>query len=168
MRWRAGPLDADAAGVEHPDMVREPTPERHDAHDAAAASGSVAAALAVLVAQPLLVVIPLVLFAAAVTTTALTTGPTLCPFRWLTGLPCAGCGLTRGFVALTHGHVHAAHVYNPLTGVVMATMVGWWAAAVVQLWRGKSTPAPSGRVVAGAVALALAFWLARDLAILLR
>ncbi len=43
-------------------------------------------------------------------------GPVLCPFRLLTGLPCPGCGLTRSFCAMAHGHLHSAlgfHLFGP-------------------------------------------------------
>ncbi|MEW6338685.1 MAG: DUF2752 domain-containing protein, partial [Acidobacteriota bacterium] len=36
-----------------------------------------------------------------------------CPFRVLTGVPCATCGTTRAAVALLHGDVVAALVANP-------------------------------------------------------
>ncbi|MBI3724523.1 DUF2752 domain-containing protein [bacterium] len=46
------------------------------------------------------------------------TGGGLCPFRRLTGIPCAGCGLTRGFVQLAHAHLQEALHQNPLTPIV--------------------------------------------------
>jgi len=44
-------------------------------------------------------------------------GPTICPFRLATGLPCPGCGLTRSWVALAHGRVSdsfGANLFGPL------------------------------------------------------
>lgn len=37
----------------------------------------------------------------------------LCPFRQVTGLPCPGCGLTRGFVCIGHGQIGQAIEFNP-------------------------------------------------------
>lgn len=37
----------------------------------------------------------------------------LCPFRQVTGLPCPGCGLTRGFVCIGHGNIAQAIDFNP-------------------------------------------------------
>lgn len=105
--------------------------------------------------------IPLVMAAAAWSETALTQGPVLCPWRWLSGMPCAACGLTRGFVALAHGHVEAAHSYHPFTGGVFAAMIAWWLVAVVSLTRGRPPPALGRRVWAMVALLGLVWWAAR-------
>ncbi len=47
-------------------------------------------------------------------------GPVLCPFRRLTGLPCPGCGLTRSWVDLMHGHVVDAMAVHPFGAVTLA------------------------------------------------
>ena len=57
----------------------------------------------------------LVLVAAALLPpTLVASGPPLCPFRLLTGLPCPGCGLTRSLVCLLHGDLAMSLAFHPL------------------------------------------------------
>lgn len=44
----------------------------------------------------------------------------ICVFKRVTGIPCAGCGLTRAFVQLGHGELHAALAFHPLAPFVFA------------------------------------------------
>lgn len=53
-----------------------------------------------------------VVVAGSVTPAVSTSGPTLCPLRLITGLPCPGCGLTRSWTAAAHGHIADAFSYN--------------------------------------------------------
>jgi len=64
-----------------------------------------------------------VLVATAVSPDWLAALPTLCPFRWVTGLPCPGCGLTRSVVAAAHGDVGQALVFHPLGLAVLLTLL---------------------------------------------
>lgn len=52
-----------------------------------------------------------------------------CVFRNLTGLPCPGCGMTRGFVAMGHGRLSEAWGQNALSPLffvaVCAYVVGF-------------------------------------------
>ncbi|AKU18607.1 hypothetical protein VV02_03565 [Luteipulveratus mongoliensis] len=79
--------------------------------------------------------------AAVLPPSAVQSGPTLCPFRRLTGLPCPTCGLTRSWVATAHGDLHTAfqeHILGPLTLVMAVALIGL---LVVR------RPLPSGRAV---------------------
>ena len=61
--------------------------------------------------------------------------PELCSFRRFTGLDCAGCGLTRSFIAIGHGQFADAWNYHPaglLLYAIAAFQVPWQS---VQLWR---------------------------------
>ena len=103
----------------------------------------------------------------------LTSGPSVCPFKLTTGLPCPGCGLTRSAVALLHGDPSASLFYHPLGApiVIAAVAIGlvdawiWWRsrrpgeAALSPSWlleRLARSPAPW--VAIGALALV---WLIR-------
>jgi Protein of unknown function (DUF2752) len=55
-------------------------------------------------------------------------GPVLCPFRLLTGLPCPTCGLTRSWVHTAHGDLAAAiadHPVGPLVLLLAVVALGW-------------------------------------------
>lgn len=49
--------------------------------------------------------------------------PSICPFFNITGIPCPGCGLTRSFVCLAHGHVREALLWHPLGPVMFSAAV---------------------------------------------
>ncbi len=50
--------------------------------------------------------------------------PPLCAFKYLTGLPCLTCGMTRSWVHLVHGRVADAWAMSPLgLGLCLATVV---------------------------------------------
>lgn len=53
-------------------------------------------------------------------------GPTLCPFRLATGLPCPGCGATRALAATARGDLDAAVGLTPVWPVlaVAAMLLG--------------------------------------------
>src|SRR4051794_8882384 len=51
-----------------------------------------------------------------------------CPFLFLTGWYCPGCGSLRCLHALSHGDVGAAVSFNPLTVVGLLAVIGLWAA----------------------------------------
>lgn len=75
---------------------------------------------------------PLLLGAAGIATVALLSsddGPVLCPFRRITGVPCAGCGLTRCAGELARLDVAGAFGVHPLGPLVLAQLV-----VVLVLW----------------------------------
>lgn len=60
-----------------------------------------------------------------------------CPFLFLTGYYCPGCGSLRAVHALTHGDVDAALGHNVLTVAAVVGLFGIWAAWVWRRWHGE-------------------------------
>jgi len=80
-------------------------------------------------------------------------GPTLCPFRLATGLPCPFCGLTRSLFALGQARPGEAVELHPLGLAVPLAAVAF----LILLARGRR-PRPSGGLVAAGIALIAAAW----------
>jgi len=85
-----------------------------------------------------------------------------CPFRALTGLPCATCGMTRAFVRLAHGDFPGAVGASPYGALLAAA--GWLFATLAVLRAVAGAPWPTlppgrtrGLAVLAVVAL-LANW----------
>jgi hypothetical protein len=60
-----------------------------------------------------------------------TTAPSFCPFKVLTGLPCPGCGMTRSVVTLMHGDLATSVYFHPL-GIAMVVLAA--SLALVDAW----------------------------------
>ncbi|MFE0751575.1 DUF2752 domain-containing protein [Gordonia sp. NPDC058843] len=88
-------------------------------------------------------------------------GPQLCPFAVMTGLPCPGCGLTRSWVAFMHGDVGSAFTFNVFGPVFLVLAAVTVVAATVTLVRRRGGPLAGWRdLVLGPVgAVLLGVWL---------
>jgi hypothetical protein len=81
-----------------------------------------------------------------------------CPLRFLTGIPCPGCGTTRAAHAVLEGQVVDAALFNPLVFVVGSGLVVL--ALIAPLWivvtgRVPALPKPMPLAVRVAVVVAL-------------
>lgn len=63
--------------------------------------------------------------------------PVLCLFRLATGLPCPSCGMTRGFIALSHGDIALAAKYNVAAPVIHAAVSVIFLLSLLQLFSGR-------------------------------
>jgi hypothetical protein len=61
--------------------------------------------------------------------------PGICISRQWFGLPCPGCGLTRGCIALMHGQWQQAWIYNPGIFLVLLLVVVQVPYRVIQMKR---------------------------------
>jgi hypothetical protein len=89
-----------------------------------------------------------------------------CPFHYLTGLHCAGCGTTRCLHALLHGDLAQALAYNPFTVLALPCLVYWFVREALTAF--LDVPAPRRRLPDWAlrllVGLVFLFWVLRNLA----
>jgi len=79
--------------------------------------------------------------------------PYACPFKALTGVPCATCGMTHAFVYLAHGELRAALAASPL-GALLAGAAWLFAAADAAFFALALTPPLPGPRTARALAIA--------------
>ena len=86
------------------------------------------------------------------------TGPLICPFRRMTGLPCISCGMTRAVCALARGDVEAAFSYHAASIPLALAGLAWLAFLFAELATGREYAGPIGqrwaRVLLGGLALA--------------
>ncbi len=64
-------------------------------------------------------------------------GLILCPFRLITGLECAGCGMTRSWVSLAAGHLAEAFAHNPFGPILFVLAVLKSLFLSLELWKKK-------------------------------
>jgi hypothetical protein len=92
--------------------------------------------------------------------------PSVCWFRFSTGIPCAGCGLTRSVVLLLHGRVGASLAIHPF-GVVAVALALLLAPPRLARALGRTDPwiirwdRSWGLAVALATVLMLIWWVSR-------
>lgn len=67
--------------------------------------------------------------------------PSFCLFYHWTGLPCPGCGLTRSFVSLGHGHFVESLHWHPLGPAIFFVLTLLWLRCGL-LWLGGITLLP--------------------------
>ena len=88
-------------------------------------------------------------------------GPVICPIRLVTGVPCPGCGLTRAFCFMTHGHFREAMSFNALAPLVLAYFVFLWGYKVIETVRGVPPRLPVYTIGGTACTTLVVFWIAR-------
>ncbi|MFC0860834.1 DUF2752 domain-containing protein [Sphaerimonospora cavernae] len=88
-----------------------------------------------------------------------------CPFLFLTGLYCPGCGTLRAMHALGHADVIAAIGLNPLAVATAPFLAFWWARWTLRSWQGRparTSLAHPAYLWAFLVAV-IVFWIVRNL-----
>ena len=86
-----------------------------------------------------------------------------CPFLWVTGLYCPGCGSLRALHALAHGDVATAVSRNPLAVAFVLVLAGLWVAWLQRQVTGRPRRVAPAWLVWALLGVVLAFWVARNL-----
>jgi hypothetical protein len=90
----------------------------------------------------------------------------ICAFKYLLGLPCPTCGLTRAVCHALHGDWSQSLAYHPAGILLAAALIGWMLWSAAEAARGQplaeSIRARLRALAVGAgVAAALLAWVAR-------
>ncbi|MGW3344236.1 DUF2752 domain-containing protein [Nonomuraea rubra] len=88
-----------------------------------------------------------------------------CPFLWITGLYCPGCGTLRTIHALAHLDPVAALGLNPLAVAMIPFLVFWWGRWVVRAWQGRPrrTTLAHPAWLWAFLAIVMVYWVVRNL-----
>lgn len=88
-----------------------------------------------------------------------------CPFLWLTGLYCPGCGTLRAIHALAHGDPLAALGLNPLAVAVTPLLLFWWGRWTLRSWQGRPVRTKLAHPVYiwAFLVLVIVYWIVRNL-----
>ena len=62
----------------------------------------------------------------------------VCLLKRLTGLSCAGCGMTRSICHALHGDFAGSLALHPAGLLVLAALVGWGLSSAIEAWRGTA------------------------------
>ena len=89
------------------------------------------------------------------------TGPVVCPFPLILGLPCPGCGITRALCYATHGQFREAFSYHAIWPLLLGYLVFLWIYKIVETVRGQPPKLPTYRIGGGAILVLLGFWVIR-------
>jgi hypothetical protein len=90
-----------------------------------------------------------------------TTGPVMCPFALLLGLPCPGCGMTRALGHASHGHFAQAFEFNAIWPLILGYLIFLWIYQVLEVKRGEPPKLPTYTISKVAIAVLLGFWAVR-------
>ncbi len=88
----------------------------------------------------------------------------ICPFRFLTGLTCPGCGTTRALHQILHGHIFTAFTLNPLLLIAIPFMLFAFLRYSIIVMRGgvprpNALPAP---YIYAIFFIVVSFWIFRN------
>ena len=87
-----------------------------------------------------------------------------CPFRFITGFTCPGCGTTRALHQILHGHIYTAFTLNPLLLIALPfLLIALLRYSVIVMRggipRGNALPAP---YIYAIFFVILSFWIFRN------
>ncbi|MFQ3316800.1 MAG: hypothetical protein ACI8T6_000215 [Candidatus Poseidoniaceae archaeon] len=74
-------------------------------------------------------------------------GLKLCPWYYLSGYPCPFCGMTRGFVAITHFDLQSAMEFNPGSPFIYGAFAYMMWASISALRKGESEMKPLSKIL---------------------
>lgn len=87
--------------------------------------------------------------------------PSFCPFHFITGIPCPGCGMGRSIICFFHGRFVDSWLFHPLGWIVSTIFV--LILIKPEIWQLISRPGGKmqRRLIIACLALLIAAWILR-------